>query len=320
MLKFSSMYKVLGLAGLALSCTQAVSQDYPNKAIRMIVASNAGTTVDNLARAVSNELSKVLGQTIVIDNRSGAGQVIGMEGIARSAPDGYTIGILGVDGIAMAPLAYQNLRFDPLKEIPPIASVAETRYVLNGSSARPWKTFKEIIDYAKANPGKLNYGASAPQVRYGVMVIMQQTGTNMTYVPYSGGAAYLVALGAGTVDLGMAGVGSATTLGSKVRVYAVTGQTRSPRFPDAPTFTELGFPRVWGTSYSMNGPAGLPRAVIDRLTTGLRTALQRPELITTLNTMGFDVTFEPADGAARELNSRAKAYADFAKTTNLIAN
>ena len=296
----------------------ALAQDYPNKPVRVIVASAPGTTVDQLARLVTTEMGKVLGQPMVIENRSGAGQVIGVEAMAKAPHDGYSIGVLGVDGVALMPLSFKNLRFDPLKDVPPIASLAESRYVLTGPSSRPWKTFQEMFANAKANPGKLNYGASAPQVRFGMLVIMQQLGLDIVHIPFSSGASYLTALGAGTVDMGIAGEGTSAQLGARVRVYAITGKTRAAALPDVPTFEELGFPRVYGPAYSMNGPVGIPPAIVDKLGAAAGTVLAKPDIKASLAKIAFETTFEKADGAAKTLADRARVYAEFAAKANIV--
>ncbi len=300
-----------------LASASSHAQDYPNKPIRFIVPSSAATTNDGLTRVITTEMSKLLGQPIVVENKSGANQMIGVESLARSAPDGYTVAILGVDGVAFMPIISAHMRFDPFKDIVPVATVAESRYVLAGPSARPWKSFRELMAHAKANPGKLNYGSSAPQVRYGMLLILQKLGVDIAYIPYSGGGPYLTALAAGTVDMGMAGDGTAASLGDRVQVFAITGNTRSPKLPNVPTFNELGVANVYGPTYSLFVPAGTPRPVVDKLTATMEKALQSPEVKASLEKLAFDISFEKGDAAARTLNERVKAYADFAKAIGL---
>jgi tripartite-type tricarboxylate transporter receptor subunit TctC len=311
------------LVGALLACSllltlgQVIAQEYPSKPIRFIVPSSPATTNDGLTRVITAEMSKILGQPIFVENKSGANQIIGVEAIARAAPDGYTVGILGVDGVAFMPLVSSHLRFDPFKDIVPVATVAEVRYVLAGPSARPWKSFSELVAYARANPGKLNYGSSAPQLLYGMMLILRKMNLDIAYIPYSGGGPYLLALAAGTVDMGIAGDGSAASLGERVQVMAITGSTRSPKRPNVPTFDELGIANVYGPSFSLFVPAGTAKPIVDRLVNALERAVQRPEVKVALDKLAFEVTFEKGESAARTLNDRIKAYADFAKVSGL---
>ena len=323
MLKPSRTTRFLVTANLlwaaALASGHAAAQEYPSKPIRFVVPSQPATTNDGLTRVLAADMSKTLGQPIVVENRSGADQVIGVEFIAKAPPDGYTAGFVGVDGVAFMPILAKELRFDPFKDMTPIATVAESRYVLAGPSARPWKTFNELLAYAKANPGKLNYGSSAPQVRYGSLLILQKYNLDIAYIPYSGGGQYLTAMAGGQFDMGIVGDGSAAGLGERVQVLAVTGKTRSPKLPNVPTFDELGIANVFGPSYALAVPSAVSRPIIDKLVNAAERSVQKPEIKAALDKLAIDITFEKGEAARRVLNERAKAYAEFAKRAGLKA-
>ena len=313
----SSWVGAVSALSLFLAAPLALAQDYPSKPIRFVVSSTPGTTVDNLARTLANDMSKTLGQPIVVDNKTGAGQVIGVEAVAKAAPDGYTVGIIGVDGIAMMPLSYKNMRFDPLKDVVPLATIAESRYVLASPLGRPWKTFPEFIAHAKANPGKLNYGSSAAQVRIGVLMIMQRNDLDMVHIPYAAGGTYINSLPAGTIDAGLIGEGIAVSLNARLTILGLSGAKRAASFPDVPTFTELGLPKLYGPSYSMNLPTGVPTAIRDKLNAALEAALRKPDVRSTLNKYALEVNYEGPEAARATLADRAKLYADFAKSANI---
>jgi tripartite-type tricarboxylate transporter receptor subunit TctC len=311
---------LLTVVGIVGGTGGAVAQDFPSKPIRFIVPSSAGTTSDLLARVLGAEMSKILGQPIVVEDKPGANQIIALEHIAKQSPaDGYTVGIVGVDGVALLPLTNKDLRFDPLKDLFFVAGVAETRYVLAGPAARPWKTFQELIAYAKANPGKLNYGSSVHQVRLPVLVLIRELGLNMVHIPYSGGGPYLQAVASGTVDLGITGEAAGLALGNKVQFFAITGRERSPRHPDVPTFAELNFPQINGPSYALSVRAGTPKPIIDKLSAAASTALERPEVKAALANHSMDITNDKPDAAARKLSELARFYADLAAKVSLTS-
>lgn len=301
----------LGIAGTA------AAQPYPNKPIRFVVASSAGTTADNLARVMAQEMTKTLGQPIVIENKPGAQMIIALEYIISQPADGYTVGITGTDAMALLPHVAANLRFNPTKDVVPIASLAEARYAWVGITGKPWKTFNELIAYARANPGKINYGSSAPQTHFPTLVIIDQLKINMLHIPYNAGGPYLQSIMAGTVDVGIVGEGSGRTMGDKVHHYAITGNARIPRLPNTPTFAELGFPRISGPAYAVTVRAGTPKDVADRLTSATLAALQVPEVRAALERQLYIITPEDASGAQKKLANQVAFYNEFAQKIGL---
>jgi len=303
----------LGLV-VALAATPAAAQDYPNRPIKFIVPNTAGSTQDSVARTMGVEMSKLLGQPIVVENKPGADSTIGYEFVARHAPaDGYTVASVNVTGLASLPATSKDLRFDPLNDLPPIIGVGESRFVLASASLLPWKTFQGLVDYAKSNPGKLNFGASVPIVRLPMEVIIREHKLDIAHIPYSSSAPYVQALIVGEIHMGIIPEGLAIAQGDKLRVLAVTGERRRPPYLDVPTFAELGLPQIHGTAFSLNVRAGTPKTVIDKLYATAKQALEQPEMKASLAKMQLEASGESPEASAANLAAQAKFFAEIAK-------
>ncbi len=301
-----------------LAASSVQSRDYPEKPVRIIVPTSPGTTSDLLIRAMAPEMSRAIGQPLVIESRPGANQVIAYEYIARQAPaDGYTVGIINVDGMAMLPVVTKDVRIDVFKELPSVIGLAEGRYVLRSPAGAPWKTFGEMVAYVKANPGKVNYGSSAPQVRFPILVLVRELGLDMLYVPYGGGAKYLQALIAGEIHLGITGEAAMAGAGDRVRGLAVTGEQRSAAYREVPTFTELRFPQIKGPGYSLNVRAGTPADATEKIFAAASRTLQRPEVQAALAKLPLEVLNESAEVTQRKLLEAGRFYAEFAKAADI---
>ncbi len=296
----------------------SVAQEFPSKPIRVVVASSPGSSSDLAARVVVPEMSKALGQPVIVENKPGAGQIIGLEYVARQMPaDGYTLAVPTVEALVLLPLLTKDLRFDPLKELPITAMIAEGRLVLASAIKFPWKTFGELVAYIKSNPGKLNYGSSSAAIRITTVAITRQFGLDVVYVPYSAGGPYIQALSAGQIEMGIAGVASAVAMGDRVRVLAVTGTQRRPPFLDAPTFAELKLPPLRGTSYSLNSRIGTPKAILDRIHAATARALQQPEVRAALANILLEPVEESIEASAKGLADLAALYGDTVKKAGI---
>jgi tripartite-type tricarboxylate transporter receptor subunit TctC len=303
----------LAVASLLLAAA-AAAQEFPSKAIRMIVTNSPGTTPDTVARTVATEMSKFVGQPVVVENKPGANSTIGYEYVAKQAPaDGHTIALVGVSELANLPWVVKNLRFDPLKDLPPFIGLAEGRLIFGTSASHSWKTFQELAAHAKANPGKLNFGAPTSQVRFPMQVLLQDLGADVTYIAYSGGGPYILALATGEIHMGLIGEAAAISLGDKLRVLAVTGRQRSPSRPEVPTLAELGHPRIQGLAFSLNAAQGIPKAAQERLHAAAARALQQPDLRERFSKIGLEIQSERPEAAAKSLADGAKMSADVAK-------
>lgn len=318
MLKSYRLIALLGGLLATLSVQLAHAQAYPNKPIKFVAATSAGATADLIARVLADTMGKVMGHTITVEAKPGADQIIGMEYVARGNPaDGYTVAVLGIDGQLLLPILKKELRFDPIKELTMVAGLGEMRYVLVGPASAPYKNFKELIDAVKASPGKFNYGASGPQVRFPTLMLIQELGLNMVYVPFAGGAPYITAVASGTIDWAVLSEASGNGIKPRGRIYAVTGQGRSVSNPDVPTFTELGFPRVYGPAYALAVRTGTPQAIIDRLSAAAGTALASEQARTSYAKMQFAIKHEPAEGISRTANERYTFYREMANKAGI---
>ena len=303
------------LLGMAAAC----AQDYPNRAIRLVVPSSPGTSPDLTARIMAPELSRNLGQPVIVENRAGADMIVGFEYVARQVPaDGYTLAAAVASNLVMLPLITQGLRFDPLTDLPPFIGFAEARLVLGSSATVPWKTFDEMVVQARANPGKYNYGASSPNIRLMMEVLLRRLGLNVVYIPYSAGAAYVQAFAAGNdIQMGFVSDTLVVNLGDRVRAIAITGDKRFAKLPTAPTLGELGYPKMPGLSFSLNARAGTPAPILQKLYAAASRTVQQPEVRALFEKANLVVVDENPEAAARTLAEQAAFFADVARQVGI---
>jgi tripartite-type tricarboxylate transporter receptor subunit TctC len=282
---------LISTAALALPGGAAQAQSYPSKPIRLVLPYVPGGIIDTAGRHFALRLSESLGQSVVAENRPGAGGMVGIDVVARSAPDGYTI-VLTDPGIVSNPTLQKDPPYE-LKAVQAVSIVGSSPAVIVASQHLPVKTFAELIAYAKANPGKLNFASAgigtAPHLA-GEMIKLR-TGIDMTHVPYRGiGAAYPDVM-SGKVQLAFSNIAGAVpfTSDNRVRPLATTGSARSAVYPDVPTVGESGLPGfdvdLWIGIYA---PAGLPPAVLAKLNGELKKVLQHPELKAALAKIGVE--------------------------------
>ena len=291
---------------LALCLTgSAFAQSYPNRPIRLIVSFPPGGPADVLGRFIAQKLSESLPQQVVVDNRPGANSIIAAEITARAAPDGYTL-LMAIDGaMVMNPWLYTRLPYDPVKDFAPIALVATIPNILVAHPSFPQNTIKELIAAAKAHPGEINIATSALPVQLAIEMLMAQSGTKFTLVPYKGGSTSISDLVGGTILLSIEGVSTALPFvrNGKVKALAVSSPERLRQAPDVPTVAESGLPgyafEVW---QSVVAPAGTPREVIERLNGELVRMMKTPEAAERLGTLGIS----PATSTPDELAGRIR--------------
>jgi len=277
---------VLGLLIAAGICVFAAgpsaSQDYPNHVIKMIVPFPPGGPIDTMARIVAHELSARLGQEVVVDNRPGAGSTLGSKAAAGADPDGYTL-LFGSSGsLAVAPALYAKLNIDPLKLFAPVASVSLLPHVLVVGPSVPAKTVQEFVAYAKANPGKLNYGAGLGTPPHLLSTLLKaKAGIEVTYIPYKGSAASITDLMAGQTHFTIDGLLGLYPLikEDKVRALGIARAERWPALPQVPTLVESGFPDFTHDAWTgVVAPAGTPAGVVNTLNRAINEGLQSPEM------------------------------------------
>ena len=274
---------------------------YPERPIRMIVPQAPGSSSDTIARVVATELARQLGQQVVVDNRPGGALMIGMELTARAVPDGYTIGYGPIGALAISPHVVSKVPFNIEKDLQPVAQIANGQMLLAASATGPFKSVRDVIDYARQNPGKLAYASSGNGTpgHVGLELFKVMTGTQIVHVPYKGGAAGIADLIANQVQLMLEGMNSITphAKAGRVRALGVSGVHRSEALPDVPTIAEAGVPGYEVSTWNgIVGPVGMPKPVIVRLNAEINKAIVSPTMRERLAAVGAD----PAPGTPEQ--------------------
>jgi tripartite-type tricarboxylate transporter receptor subunit TctC len=299
-----------------------MAQTYPGKVIRIIVPFAAGGPTDVHSRWAGQQITAALGQQVIVDNRGGAGGVIGTEAVAKSAPDGYTL-LGGNPGpLTIAPSVRQQMPYDTVRDFAPITLIARSPSCMCVHPSVPARGLKEFIALAKAQPGKINYATPGLGTvgHLGTEYFSTLAGIKMTMVPYKGAALYVVDMMAGNIDFAYVQIAQSAPLVSagKLRALGVTATARSPLLPDVPTAEEQGLKGF--SSYNWNGilaPTGTPRAIIDRIHVVLSKPLNDPETRKQLEKQGFEVAGEgPAEFAAF-IKSETERWAKVAKAAGI---
>jgi len=315
---------LLGTAALALAAGAAAAQDkYPSKPIRLIVSFPPGGPLDVMARLTAQYLSGSLGQMIV-DNKPGAGGPLAGREAARAEPDGYTLLYGSSATLAIGPALYGNSGYDPVKSFAPIAMVSSVPYVMIGATNAPYKTVPELIAYAKANPGTLNFGVpnGAPPHMLAEMFKMQ-TGADIQIVPYKGASTLITDMLAGRIHGGFetTSVMLAHLHEGNIRGLAVLRDSRIADLPDVPTMIESGVKGVEGSSWSgVLAPAGTPAAIVARLRADILAGLQSADFAAKLKRMAADVPSMSAEQFGQFIGSESARIATIMKAAVLMAN
>jgi tripartite-type tricarboxylate transporter receptor subunit TctC len=286
------MLPTIAVVGLNL-INAAIARDetYPGKLIKFVVPLTPGSPIDALARLTEPHLKARLGQSIVVENRAGGGGTIATKAVATAAPDGYTLLFTGAIH-TLAPVLFKSLDYDPVKDFAPVATVGSGSWVLVVAPSVPAKSIQELVAYAKANPGKLNWGYgvnTGPQL-FGEM-FKAATGIQVADISYRGGAQVLPDLLAGRIQMNFATTSTLLPLirDEKLRALAVTSEARSPDLPDVPTMAEVGLPRLtrgfWG---GLLAPPGTPTAIVSKLNNEINRAVKSTEMTASLAKLGFE--------------------------------
>jgi len=286
---------LLGSVAVWSQSAQAQSpvSDYPNHPITLIVPYAPGGGNDVVARAVAEPMSKSLGQPVVIENRGGAGGSVGTRQVAKSPPDGYTLGLGGTGTLAVDPTLYPNVGYDPRKDFAPIGLIATTPLIVLVNESVAARNVQELIALAKAQPGKLNYASAGTGsgIHLGTVLFAESAGINITHIPYKGSGPALTDLLGGHVQIYFSSLPPAVGLvkEGKLRALAVTSLKRSASFPDIPTVAEQGLSGFEAVlHYGIVAPAGTPRPIVDKLNGALRAALNNPTVNGHLATEGAE--------------------------------
>ena len=305
-----AVYSLVSAVLASAIAKPASAQTYPAKTIRIIVPFTPGSPVDVAARLLGQHLTTQFGQGVVIDNRPGAGTTIGMRAAIMADPDGHTL-LFQSSSLVVAPAMYKSLDYDPVKALAPVAYVAGSHWLTVVPTSLPVQTVPEFIAYAKANPGKLNFGfgqGTAPQL---VGEWLKRTNNlNIASVPYRGGTHAMADMAGGSIHLT---IGTPSTLlpmirEGKVRAISTWAPKRLPELPDVPTMIESGFPGLSLTYWTgLWAPAGTPRAIVEKLNNATNTALRSAEMKAAMDNLGIEpIIGTPQDFAAFIATERPK--------------
>ena len=320
------------LVGLGMSVTAvlwsaaAFSQAYPTRPVKLVVPYAAGGSSDMISRSISRQMSEGLGQQVVVENRGGASGRIAMEAVSRAPGDGYTLLFGTVTGLTMAPSLFPDLPYDPVKSFAPISLLTVMPMLVVVNASVPANTLKELIDLAKANPGKLNYatvgnGSIHHFVGENFKIL---TGVNIVAVPYQGAAAEVIGMLSGQVQIGFDAIASwqAHNLQSgKIRALAVAGPKRIPSLPSVPTAAEAGLPGFEASAwFGLLAPAGTPAAVINRLNEEARKALAAKDVRELIFTQGLDPAGTSPDEFAALIRDEIARWSRVVKVSGFKAN
>lgn len=314
----------MSMMGLMLSSVPTLQAQtaYPTKPITLVVPYGAGGSADSRSRQLAQKMSVLLKQPIVIDNKPGAGGNIGTELIARSLPDGYTIGMGNFAPLAVNKTLFGTLRYDPETDLTPIILIEKGPLILVVNPNSQYKTIQDIVAAAKAKPGTLTFssGGIGGSHQLSAELFMQNTGIQMIHVPYKSGSAALTDLMAGNVDIMFDQMYSAVPniRADKLRPIAITSKKRSPLFPNVPSFAELGYPKVEVLNWQgFIAPAGTPKPIIEKLNRVANEALKDPQLRELMLSQGNEIGGgTPADFAAL-IKSEAAKWSAVVKAGNI---
>jgi tripartite-type tricarboxylate transporter receptor subunit TctC len=319
------------LGGLALATAAALAplgaaaaDAWPSRPITIVVPFSAGGTTDILARVIGQALHGELGQTVIVDNRAGAGGNIGAAYAAKAPADGYTLFMGTVGTHAINQSLYKRLGFDPVKDFAPLTRVAMVPNLLVANPGKPYKTVKELIAYAKAHPGKVNFGSSGSgsSIHLSGELFNALAKVDMVHVPYKGSAPAVTDLLGGQIDIMFDNMPSAIqhVRAGRLRPLAVTTARRSPELPDVPTVAEAGVPGYEATSwFGMFAPAGTPAPVVARLNAALAKVLAQPEVKKKLAEQGAEAYSEKPEAFAEFMRKETAKWGKVVKESGATA-
>ena len=315
--------RILALIALCAAALTASAQGYPWKPIRIVVGFPPGGGNDIVARLVGAKMQEAWGQPVVIDNKPGANSIIATEFVAKSAPDGYTLLVNATGGMSVNPVLYSKLPYDSLRDFVPVSMIGKFPLVLAVNPSLPVNSVQELIAYAKANPGKLNYSAGSTAFQVATEMFKQMSGTDIRHIPYKGSVQAINAVISGDVQMTI--VDSPPALphvkAKQMKGLAVTSATRAAPAPDVPTLSESGVP-----GYEMNlwigafAPAGTPGDIAARLTNEVMRIVKLPDIREKLAAMGVEPVGDTSEQLARTIRSEIARYGPVVKAANIRAD
>jgi tripartite-type tricarboxylate transporter receptor subunit TctC len=308
--------------GLVAGISSANAQNYPNRAITLVIPFAPGGSTSIVGRGIADKMSELLGEKVVVDNRPGAGGTVGTKAVAKSDPDGYTL-VLGYTGtLAIGPSLYKSVGYDPRKDFAPIGLIGNAPNSLVVNPSFPAKTVAELIAYAKVNPGKVNFGSAGAGTASHITgeYFARTAGITLVHIPYKGTGPALTDLLGGHIPMAFAPIPAShpNVSAGKLRALAVTSTTRSGLLPDVPTMAEAGLPGFDASLYyGLAAPVGTPRTIIDKLNKVLREALASDEVKKQLGNDGTEITPGTPEDYADFIDKDEKKWAQLVKASGV---
>ncbi len=293
--------------------------DYPSKPIKLVGPFAAGRSGDIMARMIADHLQKKWGQSVIVENQAGGGSLIGTQQVKRAAPDGYTL-LLGYDSLAMFNIFLKNPEIEPQKDLTPISYFSRYPLVLLSSAKQPYTTFKEMVAYAKANPGKVNLAmqTNAPVHLFGAL-IANRAGIDWQMIPYTAAAALNQSLLADEthVTLTLYSALSGSIEEGKIRALAVLADERSPLAPGVPTLKEQGMDITATVWYGLFGPGGMPKPIVNKLSKAIQDMVKDPGVVEQAKKMNMELVGSTPEVLAKTLADDLKIRAEAGKIANI---
>ena len=315
---------LLAVAGLTAPASAQLSDPYPSRPIRVLMPAAPGGPVDVIGRTVGAGLAEALGQQVVMDNRAGAGGIIGSEILVHAAPDGYTLMFAHSGPLAIESAMHSKLSYNPLKDFAPVSLVAESPYALIVSSSSPAKSVKELVALARSRPGKFHFGSGGvgTGLHMAGELLNVAAGIKMVHVPYKGAAPGMTAMMGGEIDTMFNGVSSALphVKAGRIRALAVSTAKRSALFPELPTVAESGLKYETGGWYGLVAPARTPKAITGKVQASLHKSFNTPEMKQRLAAQGVEGIASTPEGLAKHLRSELDKWTAVVNAAGLKAN
>jgi tripartite-type tricarboxylate transporter receptor subunit TctC len=311
----------LGIACAAVAPSFAQTSEFPNKPIKIVIGFTPGGSTDTVGRQIANSFSKILGQSVIVENKPGANGNLATDSVRRSAPDGYTIFYTSI-GHVTNPLIYPDAKYDPIKDFTPIGQILSGPNVLVVPANSKFKTLKDLIDYGRANPGKINWASSGvgSSLHLSGLLFMQLSGVDMVHIPYKGAGSLMPHLLAGTVDLSFPNLPSGIQLAEQglLRALGVTTKTRSGAAPNIPSIAEAGVPGYdMSTWYGLVGPANMPPAILQILSKAAVQTVNESEFKERLISQGFDPKGSSSEEFSAFIQAESVRWATILKTMKI---
>ena len=310
---------LLAAAGIVIA-NGAASQAFPSKAVRLIVPSAPGGSIDANGRIIAGKLQALWGQSVVVENRAGASMIIGAEYVAKSQPDGYTLLVAHDGTMSINPVIHNTLPYDPQRDFAAIALISQAPIAVLVHPGAGLNTMQDVVNYARANPGKLNHATGGPASLLALELFNALAGTQITSIPYKGAAPALAAVMAGEAQLAFAdtGSGAATVKSGKVKVIGVATLARSRMFPDWPTVHDTGVPgyesRTW---IGLFAPAGTPPHIVEKIGNDTRRTLDDPDIRARFGALNLEIVGSTSEELAATMRSDTEKWGRLVRERNI---